>query len=137
MQRGRGAVQLLRSAMDAGVDIMGPDGKAFKDQAIDANTVFLQNTFSDRATRLEQEADQLDAMGRGGEAQQLRDQAQGYRAQAEPDRAREIATNQVMAEFKKAQMPENIAQIADTDKLLLQAQQDSMKKKGNKIFKMP
>jgi len=125
MQQGRGAVQLLRSAMDAGVDIMGPDGAAFKQQAIDANAGFLRNTFTDRANRLNQQADQLDAMGRGGEAQQLRDQASGYMSQA--GRADEIAENQVMAEFKKAKMPENIAEIKDIDEKLLKAQEASMK----------
>ena len=125
MQQGRGAVQLLRSAMDAGVDIMGPDGEAFKQQAIDANAGFIRNTFTDRAERLNQQADQLDAVGRGAEAQQLRDQASGYMAQA--GRADEIAENQVMAEFKKAKMPENIAEIKDIDEKLLKAQQDSMK----------
>lgn len=125
MQQGRGAVQLLRSAMDAGVDIMGPDGAAFKQQAIDANAGFLRNTFTDRASRLNQQADQLDAVGRGGEAQQLRDQASGYMSQA--GRADEIAENQVMAEFKKAKMPENIAEIKDIDEKLLTAQENSMK----------
>ena len=127
MQKGRGAVQLLRSAMDAGVDIMGPDGAAFKQQAIDANAGFLRNTFTDRASRLNQQADQLDAVGRGGEAQQLRDQASGYMSQA--GRADEIAENQVMAEFKKAKMPENIAEIKDIDEKLLKAQENSMKKR--------
>ena len=127
MQQGRGAVQLLRSAMDAGVDIMGPDGAAFKQQAIDANAGFLRNTFTDRANRLNQQAAELDAMGRGGEAQQLRDQASGYMAQA--GRADEIAENQVMAEFKKAKMPENIAEIRDIDRDLLTVQRDSLAKR--------
>jgi len=127
MQQGRGAIQLLRSAMDAGVDIMGPGAEGMKKQAIDANAANLRNTFNDRASRLEQQATELEGMGRGGEASKLREQAQGYRQQA--GRAEEISENQIYAEFKKSQMPKNIGEIKDIDAQLLKTQQQSFQKR--------
>ena len=121
LQKGRGAIGLLRSAMDAGVDIHQPGGEAFKKQAIEGNAAFIKNTFLDRAKRLEQEANVLQGQGKGAEAGQLREQARGYRQQA--GRATEISENQVFAEFKKAQMPQNVADIKAADQAILGIQQ--------------
>ena len=127
MQQGRGAVQLLRSAMDAGVDIMGPGAEGMKQQAIEGNAAFLKQTFTDRATRLRTTAAEMRGAGDDAGARKLEEQAMGYDAQA--GRANEIAANQVYAEFKKSQMPENISQMLTAEQELVRLQQQDMAKR--------
>ena len=127
MQQGRGAVQLLRSAMDAGVDIMGPGAEGMKQQAIEGNAAFLKQTFTDRATRLRTTAAEMRGAGDAAGAAKLEEQARGYEAQA--GRANEIAANQVYAEFKKSQMPENISQMLTAEQELVRLQQQDMAKR--------